>query len=409
MTHQAALRQEILNAVDIASPELLGLARFIHSHPELAMQEHQAAARCIELLARHGYQVQAGVAGLPTAFLGTRGQGSPQVGILVEYDALPEVGHGCGHNLLAGATLGAAVGIATVLPQVTGTVLVYGTPGEESKGGKVHMLRAGLFEGLEAALATHAGAGPTAFVPTVPGSGNLLAAQWLKVEFFGKPAHAGVDPHKGVNALNAVIETLNGINALRQHILPADRVHGVIRHGGEAVNVVPAYASAELMIRAERRRHRDELVGQVRSIAQGAALMTGCRLELGESETPYDDAVPNLTLARAIQAEFDAVGLAGPPPYAGPGIASSDVGNVSYVIPTCHSVFSIAEEDIPWHSQECAAACDADAAYAAMLKAAKALALTALDLLLDPGLVRAVRQEFETALAARAAAVGERT
>lgn len=401
MPDQAELRQRILHAVDDSSPELLDLARFIHAHPELAMQEHQAAARCVELLERHGYQVQAGVAGLPTAFLGRRGHGSPRIGILVEYDALPEVGHGCGHNLLAGATLGAALGIAAVLEHATGTVLVYGTPGEESKGGKVHMLRAGLFDGLDAALSTHPGAGPTAFVPAVPGSGRLLAAQWLKVEFFGKPAHAGVDPHKGVNALNAVIETFNGINALRQHILPADRIHGVIRHGGEAVNVVPAYACAELMIRAETRRHRDELVQQVHAIAQGAALMTGCRLELGESETPYDDAVPNYTLARAIQAEYDAVGLAGPPPYAGPGIASSDVGNVSYVAPNCHSIFSIGDEDIPWRSQACAAACNTDAAYAAMLKVAKALALTALDLLLDADLVRAVRQEFESALTGR--------
>jgi len=395
MADREALRQRVIEAVDASSRELTDLARFIHANPELQLEEFKAAARCADLLEAHGYKVDRGVAALPTAFVARRGQGRPVVGILVEYDALMGIGHGCGHNLLAGATVGAGIGAGAVLGEVPGSVWVFGTPGEERRGGKVHMLRAGLFSGVEAVLSTHPGAGPTAYVPTIPGSGSHLAAQWLDIEFFGQSAHAGADPHKGVNALNALIETFNGINALRQHIRPSARIHGVIRSGGEAVNVVPAYSRAEFMVRAETRAERDALLHKVRDIVQGAALMTGCTSRVGESDAPYDDVVSNRALARRIKANFDAVGLETPPAFAHAGIASSDLGNVSYAVPTGLSLFPIADEDIPWHSQTCAEAANTEQAYAVMLKAAKGLALTALDVLSDAALGKAVRKEFE--------------
>ncbi|MGQ9584405.1 MAG: M20 family metallopeptidase [Anaerolineae bacterium] len=393
-----SLQRSVLAAVDAAADELVGLARFIHANPEVAMEEYKASARCVEVLERFGFQVDRGVAGLPTAFLGKQGQGHPCIGILVEYDALPGVGHGCGHNLLAGATIGAGIGAGAVLGEVPGSVFVFGTPGEEGGGGKVYMVRAGLFEGVDIVLGTHPH--PVwASVPTVPGSGNSLACQRLEVEFFGQAAHAARDPFNGINALNAVIETFNGINALRQHVKPSARIHGVIRHGGDAVNVVPDYAKAEFLVRAETRRERDELVEKVRRIAEGAALITGARLKFTPSDTPYDEVVPNYTIARRVKANFDAVGLRTMPAKPGPGLASSDIGNVSYVVPTGDGSFPINEEDIPWHSKISAAVADTEGAYQAMLRAAKGLALTALDFLTDPDLLRTAREEYETALA----------
>lgn len=398
MSDKSTLHQRVIIAVEAASEELVELAKFIHANPELGLEEYKASARCVETLERHGFEVDKGVAGLPTAFVGKRGEGHPCIGILAEYDALPVVGHGCGHNLLAGATIGAGISVGIVLDEIPGSVFVFGTPGEEAKGGKVYMLRAGLFEGVDIVLGTHPHPS-SAFVPTVPGSGNSLACRGVEVEFFGKPAHAARDPFNGINALNAVIETFNGINALRQHIKPSARIHGVIQHGGDAVNVIPEYAKAEFLVRAETRQARDELMEKVRNIAEGAALITGARLKFTPSDTPYDEMITNYTVARRVKANFDAVGLHTAPAKPGPGLASSDIGNVSQVVPTGSGSFPIIDEVIPWHSQESAAAANTEVAYQAMLKAAKGLALTALDFLTDPDLVQAAREEYEAALA----------
>jgi amidohydrolase len=395
--HDEYYRRTVIAELDQAGEDIVALARFIHENPELSLEEHEAAARCMETLEAHGFDVEGGVAGLSTAFRGTYGHGRPYIGILVEYDALPGVGHGCGHNLLAGSTIGAALGLRPILDDVSGTLFAFGTPGEEGKGGKVYMVRAGLFADLDVVIGTHPHP-VTASVPVRPGSGKTLAARGVEIEFFGKPAHASRDPHNGVNALNAVIETFNGINALRQHIKPSARIHGLISHGGEAVNVVPEFARAEFLIRAETRVERDELVDKVHNIARGAALVTGARLDFTPSETPYDEMIPNYTINRRIKANFDSVNLNARSAQPGPGLASSDIGNVSYVAPTGAGSFPITDEVIPWHSHESAAAANTDRAYRAMIKAAKGLALTALDFLRDPELVEKAREEYMAAL-----------
>ena len=392
-------RQEAIRAIDSASETLVDLARFIHANPELGMEEVRAAARCVDLLRQYGFRVEADVAGLPTAFVGVQGEGHPTVGILVEYDALPVVGHGCGHNLMAGATIGAGIGAAAALARTGGSVYVFGTPGEEGQGGKVYMIRDGLFDDMDIVIGTHPH--PVyATVGTIPGSGKTLAAQSVVVEFYGKPAHAARDPFNGVNALNAVIETFNGINALRQHIRPSARIHGIIRHGGDAVNVIPEYAKAEFLIRSETRDERDDLMGKIHAIAQGAALITGARLDWQPSTAPYDEMIPNYTIAQRIKTNFDSVGLITAPPVAGPGLASSDIGNVSYVVPTGAGSFPIIDKAIPWHSQQAAEASGSEQGYAAMVKAAKGLALTMLDFLLDPDLVEAACDEHIATLKA---------
>ncbi len=397
-------RDRVIGVIDAAGEDLVDLAKFIHAHPEVGMEERQAAARCVALLKKHGFEVQQGVAGLRTAFVGRKGRERPAVGILVEYDALPGVGHGCGHNLLAGSTIGAAIGAAAVVDETGGTVYAFGTPAEEDKGGKVHMVRAGLFAGVDAVLGTHPHPAH-ATIPLLPGSGNSLACRSVKIEFFGKSAHAAMDPHNGINALNAVIETFNGINALRQHIKPSARIHGVIRDGGKAMNVVPDYASAEFLVRAENRHERDELMKKVQAIAKGAALITGARLKLRLSSTPYDDMINNFTITRRMKAHLDAVGLPTESEPPGPGQASSDIGNVSYLVPTGSSFYPICDDIIPWHSPTAAAASDTEQAYQSMLKAAKAVALTALDLLSDADLLQAAKREHGAALEERSASL----
>ncbi len=397
---EADLRGGVTGAIDAAAADVIGLSKYVHANPELAMEEFKAAAACCDLLRSYGFDVTEGVAGLPTAFVARCGAGRPRIGILVEYDALPGVGHGCGHNLLCGATIGAGLGVKGVLEQIAGEVIVFGTPAEEGKGGKVYMARAGLFEGLDAVLGTHPHPSYAA-VPIDPGSGNALACESVEVEFFGAPAHAARDPHNGINALNAVIETFNGINALRQHIKPSARIHGVIRNGGVAVNVVPEYAKAEFLIRAETRRERDELVERVCRIAEGAALITGARLQWTPSDVPYDDMVSVYTINRRLKANFDEQGLATHREKPGPGLASSDIGNVSYLAPTGAGFFPIVDKVIPWHSHVAAEACNTDYAYANMIRAAKGIALTALELFTQPDLLVAAQEEHRAALAGR--------
>lgn len=392
------LKDRIFEAVEAAQEEVIVLAKFLHANPEIAMEEFAACKRCVDLLEGYGFRVERGVAGLPTAFRAQVGGGeAPRVALLAEYDALPGVGHGCGHNLIAGAISGAAIALASVMDRVEGTVVVFGTPGEEGKGGKIYMVNAGSFADIDAVLATHPH--PSyASVPTEPGSGRSLAAMYLTIEFFGQKAHAARDPHNGINALNALIEAFNGINALRQHMKASARIHGIITESGEAPNVVPDYSKGTFVVRTETRAELPDLVDKVEKIAQGAALITGAKLKFTRSERPYDDMVPNYVLARRLKANFDAVGLHTAPPRIGPGLASSDLGNVSHLVPTAGGSFPICDEVIPWHSPQAAEACNTERAYRAMIAAAKGIALTALEVLTDEGLLRQAKAEFQAAV-----------
>lgn len=391
------LAARVTEAIDRERDALVALSKFIHAHPEVALQEVEASAACAAFLEERGFAVARGVADLPTAFRAEAGSGTPTVAFLAEYDALPGLGHGCGHNLIAIAAIGAGVGLRAAIDEVSGTLLVFGTPAEEAFNGKALMADAGVFAGIDAALGAHPGTND-ATVPTEEGSGTALACQGVRIAFVGKPAHAAGDPYNGVNALNALIETFNGINALRQHVKSDARIHGIVTHGGDAPNVIPAYAAGEFLVRAATMKYMHELVDKVRNIAEGAALITGATLEFGYSEHASYDMITNHTLARRVKRHLDDLGMVLPPAAPEPPSGSTDWGNVSYVVPSVEISFPIMEGTCTWHSEEVVAAADSPLGYDNTITVAKALALAGLDALLEPELRQAAREEFEASM-----------
>ncbi len=243
-------------AVDARAEELRALSLRIHAHPEVAFEEVQASGWLCELLEASGFAVARGIADMPTAFRAVAGSGTPVVAVLAEYDALPGIGHGCGHNIIATAAAGAGIGLRAVIDELGGTVQVIGTPAEEVYGGKAQMIRAGAFGGIDAAMMVHPGTRDAVFT-------RALACAELRVEYFGREAHAAAQPEKGINALEALILAYNGINALRQHIRRTARVHGVITDGGQAPNIVPGHATASFLVRAEDNEYLEELKRRV--------------------------------------------------------------------------------------------------------------------------------------------------
>lgn len=396
------IRTRVIEAIDEVSDGLIELARYIHANPEIALEEFKSSAACADFLESRGFRVERGVADLPTAFRADAANSTegPTIAYLSEYDALPGLGHGCGHNLIAIAGIGAGVGLSAALGHVAGKVTVFGTPAEEAVGGKVIMADAGLFAGIDAALGAHPGTSE-ATCPTVEGSGNALACILVKIAFNGKPAHAAADPYNGVNALNAIIEVFNGINALRQHVKSDARLHGIITHGGDVPNVVPSYAAAEFFVRAGTVLYMNELVEKVRKIAEGAALITGAELVFETPEKPNWDMIPNHTMAKAFKGNIDAVGLVMQDAKPEGGNGSTDWGNVSYHVPSVETMYPIIDRVCTWHSQDVVEASISQLGFENTIKVAKAMALTGLDLLTDAELLASVQSEFKTSLAKR--------
>ncbi|HYP58890.1 MAG TPA: M20 family metallopeptidase [Thermomicrobiales bacterium] len=392
------VQQRIVDRIDREAGALIELSKFIHSHPEVAMEEVQSSAACAKFVEDRGFMVKRGAADLPTAFVATAGAGeSGHVGYLSEYDALPGLGHGCGHNLIAIAGIGAAIGLSEVAAEVEGTVSLFGTPAEEAIGGKIFMAQAGIFDGLDAAMGAHPGT-IEAVCPTVDGSGMALACREVIIKYHGQAAHAAADPYNGVNALNALIEVFNGINALRQHVKSDARIHGIITDGGFAPNVVPDYAAGSFLVRAATLSYMDELVEKVRAIAEGAALITGARLEWVYPSPANADMVTNYTLARVLDKHARAVGLAMPEAKAEQASGSTDWGNVSYVVPSVETSYPIIDRVCTWHSMDVVNAADSEMGYENTIRVAKAMALAGLDVLRDQELRTSVRAEFEQQL-----------
>jgi len=394
-------RQAAIAAIDAAADSLVRLSKFIHANPEIALQEFQASSACAEFMEERGFEVARGVAELPTAFSATVGSGDPHIAYLSEYDALPNLGHGCGHNLIAIAGLGAGLGLAAALRYLpAGRVTVFGTPAEEAFGGKIVMANAGLFEDVDAAMGAHPGTSE-ATCPTVEGSGNALACISVRIAFHGQAAHAAADPWNGRNALNAVILTFNGIDALRQHVRSDARLHGIITHGGDAPNVVPHFAAAEFYVRGATVAYMNELVEKVRRIAEGAASITGTELEFTTPELPNYDMIVSYPIARSMKRHMDAVDLKLPDAKPEPGSGSTDWGNVSYVVPSVETGYPILDRVCTWHSQDVVDASDSALGYANTIKVAKAMALTGIDLIFDRELLEQAKAEFAREKAAR--------
>ena len=397
-----SLSETAAQAIEGARPELVELALDIHAHPELNYQEQHAAQLLSETLEKHGFKVERGVGGVETAFTATLPGGAgdgPTVAVLAEYDALPDIGHGCGHNLIAMAAIAAGLGLKANLDKLPGRVMVIGTPAEEGGGGKIRMLDAGVFEGVDAVLSSHPSSNRTVIPTDIPmGESWSLAMVGYRYIFHGKAAHAAAAPHEGINALNGVIHLFTGIDALRQHVREDVRIHGIITDGGRAPNVVPEYAAANFMLRCRDRDYlSDVVVGRVLQAAEGAAAMTGCRLEVEEYYPFYENVRPNAVIAGLLLNNAAVCGLKLDEPLPGRqgSAASTDFGNVSQAVPAYELRYAVSEQPVASHSREMAETAVSEYALNAAINVAKAMTLTACDLLLDPNLLPAARAEFE--------------
>ncbi|WP_210471403.1 M20 family metallopeptidase [Sporosarcina sp. 6E9] len=371
----------------------------IHANPEIGNKEVFASAKHVAILENAGFKVTTAVAGHETSFYAVKDSGKegPTVAYLAEYDALPGLGHACGHNIIGTTSVAAGIALAEALPETGGRVVVLGTPAEEggpNGSAKGSFVKHGYLKDVDVALMIH----PSGKTAT---TGESLAVDPLDFHFFGKPAHASGSPHHGINALDAVIQLFNGINALRQQ-LPSDvRIHGIITHGGDAPNIIPEYASARFYIRAASWKKTVEVSDKVRNIAEGAALATGATVKIERFQNEVKDLVLNAVLDQVLVEELSALGeVVHTEKREGKG--STDAGNISYEVPTAHPYIKIGPDNLVAHTDEFREASKSEIGDEALITGAKALASTGYRLLTDFELLHRVKQEFERGLAAKA-------
>jgi amidohydrolase len=384
-----ALKQRASEGVRAVHAQLVELSHAIHERPELAFEEHFAHEVLTDALADAGLPVERGAYDLDTAFAATVGGGAgPHVVLCCEYDALPEIGHACGHNMMGTAALGAGLALAEVVADAGGRLTILGTPAEERAGGKITLAERGAFEGVDVAMMVHA-AGADVLAPA------MLAMIQLDVRMTGRAAHASAFPWRGINALDAIVGGYVNVSMLRQQLHPTDRVHGVIRRGGDVPNVIPQVASARYNIRTTTAARLDPLQRRVLACFEAAATATGCSME-HRFVGPYEDLLTNDPLAEAYRGNAEAIGrdfvdLAA---SGSPSMGSTDMGNVSHIVPSIHPTIGIAPPGTALHTAEFAEHAISEAADQGIADAATALAHTAIDVWTDGGLVAATRAAF---------------
>ena len=347
---------------------------YIYSNPELGNEEFKSSSKLIAFLEEHNFTVEKGLLGIETSFKAIYDSKKPgaTIGYLCEYDALPEIGHGCGHNMIGVMSSAAGIALSKVIDEIGGKIIVYGTPAEETNGAKVVFAEEGIFDELDVAMLVH----PS---DVNMKSGTTQALYPLEFRYKGKTAHAASCPQNGVNALNSVIQLFNGIDALRQHVTTDVRMHGIIVKGGVAANIVPDEAVAQFYFRAAKKETVMELVEKVKNIAQGAALMTGATLEMERFELPYDDLRTHENLSEAFNENLRILGIEDI--QENEDFGSSDIGNVSHIVPTIHPNIGISNCRVIGHSREMADATISELGHERLLIGTLALAYTGYDVL----------------------------
>jgi amidohydrolase len=368
--------------------DMYAVSEFLYKNPEVGYQEFKACEFLSRFMEERGFKVEKGTGGVQTAFLARpsqRSQGRPCVAFLAEYDALPGVGHGCGHNLIAAASLGAALALGGHLGGVSGTLALVGTPAEEGGGGKILLADAGVFSEIDAAMMCH----PSRL--NRPGE-EMFGRVKFKVEFFGQAAHASVSPDRGINALDAMVAAYNNISMLRQQIRPDARIHGIITHGGDAPNIIPQFTAGLFYVRAATRKYRDEVYQKVEKCMEAAAVATGAGYKIEIGHPTFDPIKRNPPLEAAVRANMEALGILVDPDDGRRG--SSDIGNLSFYLPAIHPSVAIVDPEVPGHSQVFAQATMSLRGREALLKAAKFLAMTGYDFLASAELREKVKESF---------------
>ncbi len=384
--------KEMINGyIDQQANNYINISHHIHANPEIGNEEFLASETLTNVLIEAAFEVTRDIAGHETGFIARKSSSKPgpTIAFLAEYDALPGLGHACGHNIIGITSVAAGISLGLVLEEIGGTVLVYGAPAEEggvNGSAKGSYVKHGLFEGVDAAILIH----PSGQTGTTQ---PFLAVNPLDFHFYGKAAHASAAPEEGINALDAVIQLFNGIGALRQQ-LPTDiRVHGIIRDGGDAPNIIPEYASARFYIRASTWKRCEEISERIIKIAKGAALATGSQVKINRFQNEVHDFVINSTLDEILREELTDLGedvVQGKRNASG----STDAGNVSHIVPTAHPFIKIGPDNLIGHTKEFRECAVSEMGDQAILTGAKALANTGYRLLTDQALLKQIKEEF---------------
>jgi amidohydrolase len=395
-----ALKEAVKREIDQISGILIETSDWMYANPEIGLQEHMASARLTDMLNEFGASVERGIAGMPTAFAAELpgGKPGPRVAVVAEYDALPGVGHGCGHNISATAALGAGLALARLGHQLPGSVVVLGTPAEESTvpnaGGKIPILDHGYFDNVDAAVMIHP------WTEDAISNETTLVAHGLDFTFHGHTAHAAANPHEGINALDAMIVMFTSVGLLRQQVRSDARIHGVITNGGSAPNVIPDYTTCRFRVRAIDPAYARELVGRVVACAEAGAAAAGARVEWKEYMPPYLNMVPNEHLGESLRENLAVLGRSAAQRQKKGGSGSTDFGNVSHRVPAACLNLGICGVEAGWHTRAVASATLTERGHAAIVDGAKCLAMTALDVLFDAALRDEARREHTQAMSA---------
>ncbi|MCM3773369.1 MULTISPECIES: M20 family metallopeptidase [Priestia] len=384
------MKQLINETINKLQDTFYDVSKYIGQNPELGHEEFKACKALTDVLKEQRFTVEMGTCDLPTAFTAVYDsqKPGPSIGFMAEYDALPDLGHACGHNLIGTMSIAAGIGLSKAVAETGGKIYVYGTPAEETRGGKVTMAEQGIFNHLDVAMMVHP-------YYCHQKSGRSLAMDAIQFEFFGKSAHAAAAPHEGINALDGVLQTFNSINALRQHVKPDVRIHGVITEGGKAANVVPDYAVAQFYVRASTRAYVDEVTDKVKACANSAALATGTELKISNYEFSYDDMQTNQTLSDVYTKNLISLGVSEQSITEDQGDHGSlDMGNVSQVVPAIHPYIQICDDYFVCHTHEFREAALSEQGREAMILGAKTMALTGYDVLTNQTLLQKIKEEF---------------
>lgn len=384
------MKDRIVKAVEEIKEELIRIARKIFEYSETAFQERRSSKILTDFLEKEGFEVEKGIVGLETAFLAKYGSKLPVIALLAEYDALPELGHACGHNMIGVISVGAGIALkrAGVFSKLKGTLFVVGSPAEEKGSGKRILIEGGVFKDVDVAMMIH----PASFTS---GFDISYALEEYKVEFFGKPSHAAAYPEAGISALDAMIHLFNGIGLMRQQLPEKIRIHGIITNGGQAPNIIPEYTSADIIIRALEKDSLKKVVAKFRKLVEGAAMMSGCKCNLEKLEV-VSNVFVNVPLAKTLEKNFEIVGEKVVERTYEQGIGSTDMGDVTQIVPGVHAYVNITGgKYIPAHTREFAECANSEKGYDAMIRAVKALAMTCYDIFNSKDLLGDIKNFFE--------------
>lgn len=400
MAEAEKLKKQVCGAIDAMAGELIAISHDIHANPELAFHEHHAARTLTGALEKHDLPVTRAAFGLETAYASSFGEGPAEAAILSEYDALPGIGHACGHNIIAVTGLGAALALSKLNGALPGRIRYLGTPAEEKGGGKELMAQQGAFDGLDAAMMVHPAGINLATMP-------CICISEVEVTYKGKSAHASAMPHAGINALDALITAYQAIAQLRQHIRPTERIHGIITKGGDAPNIVPDLTKAVFYVRAASAEELAALKKRVAACFEAGALASGCEMELRWAKADYLDMKTSWPLSKAYEENAQTLGRSFFPLEKMPtgSAGSTDMGNVSHRVPSIHPMIASAPAHVVIHNPEFARWAASDLGDKACIDGAKALAMTAIDFLSDEAMRRQAKEEFEKTAAFSARSV----